>query len=144
MLIGSFSSFYMNRMMGFIKSHHYLDKEDSIEPTIEALVSYEPEGNEVNEFSELKYSFIDSTDKLEIQLSDVISGIIRLLYSYVEFSDQLGIESFLMTANPQQKKNLELLHENILMAEAECEGFIYRVQVPEDEYKMSVLFSKNL
>ncbi|KJV50066.1 hypothetical protein VH86_02580 [Pantoea sp. BL1] len=144
MLIGSFSSFYMNRMMGFKNSHHYLDKEDSIEPTIEALVSYEPEGNEVNEFSELKYSFIDSENKLEIQLSDVVSGIIRLLYSYVEFSDQLGIESFLMTANQQQKKNLKLLHENILMAEAECEGFIYRVQVPEDEYKMSVLFSKNV
>ncbi|QXO44446.1 hypothetical protein JC794_10345 [Morganella morganii] len=114
MLIGSFSSFYMNRMMGFIKSHHYLDKEDSIEPTIEALVSYEPEGNEVNEFSELKYSFIDSTDKLEIQLSDVISGIIRLLYSYVEFSDQLGIESFLMTANPQQKKKLGIVTRKYL------------------------------
>lgn len=143
-LIGSFSSFYMNRMMGFINSHHYLDKEDTIEPTIESLVNYESKGSTANEFSRLEYSFIDSSDKLEIQLSDVVSGVIRLLYSYVENSDQNNIESFLSTATPQQKRNLKLLHDNILAAESECEGFIYRVQVPEDEYKMSVLFSKSM
>lgn len=139
-LIGSFSSFYMSRMMGFLNSNHFLDKEDTIEPIIESLVKHQPPNDDVNPFENLKYQFVESTTALEIQLSDVVSGIIRLLYSFIEDSDQDDVEKFILNANNQQRKNLELIYNNILKAEKECEGFIFRVQVPGDEYKMDILF----
>lgn len=140
-LIGSFSSFYMTRMTGFLNSNHFLDKEDTIEPVIESLVKHHPSNNDENPFSNLSYQFVESTTALEIQLSDVVSGIIRLLYSFIEDSDQDNVEKLILNANQQQKTNLELIYKNILKAEKECEGFIFRVQVPGDEYKMNILFN---
>jgi hypothetical protein len=137
-LIDSFSSFYVNRMMGFLNSKHILDNEDTIEPEIESLVKGTiPD----NPYSKIDYVFVDSETNIEIQLSDIVSGLIRLLYSFVETSNQDEIENFLKNASELQKKNLKLLYENILKSEKECEGFIYRIQVPVDEYKMSLLFS---
>lgn len=140
-LIDSFATFYITRINGFKNSKHILDKENTIEPEIISITKHSNIGNDENPFFGIDFKFVDSTESIEIQISDITSGIIRLLFSFIEESNQENIQAFLDSATTQQLDNLKILYKNIEKSYSECKGFIFRVQVPDDEIKMYKLFN---
>ena len=65
-LIKSFSCEYANRLIVFARSKHVFDHMITAENEIESNRSF---------YAGINYSFVDFTDCLYIQLSDVVAGI---------------------------------------------------------------------
>ncbi|EJE6943381.1 DUF3800 domain-containing protein [Salmonella enterica] len=141
LLIDSFSHFYLNRLNGFRNSQHLLDEEDLVEPHLVLSTKNEFIGDEKNQYYGLNFKFIKSESNIEIQISDIISGIIRSLYSFIEQVEFSEIDSFIENPTELQKDNIKKLSMLISKSVNECEGFIFRTQPQMDESKMYKLLS---
>ncbi|EGT5320011.1 DUF3800 domain-containing protein, partial [Salmonella enterica subsp. enterica serovar Muenchen] len=141
LLIDSFSHFYLNRLNGFRNSQHLLDEEDLVEPHLILSTKNEFIGDEKNQYYGLNFKFIKSESNIEIQISDIIAGIIRSLYSFIEQIEFSEIDSFIENSTELQKDNIKKLSMLISKSVNECEGFIFRTQPQMDESKMYKLLS---
>ncbi|MCU1788570.1 hypothetical protein CUU54_06815 [Pectobacterium polaris] len=140
-LIDSFAPFYLNRVNGFRNSQHLLDEEDLIEPYLLLSTKNELINNEPNPYYGLDFKFVKSVDNIEIQISDVVAGIIRSLYTFIEQIEYTEIDTFIDNTTELQRKNIKMLGMIISKSVEECEGFIFRTQPQMDELKMHKLFS---
>lgn len=127
-LIDSFDSLFLRPMYIYPTSSHTFDNETEVQ---EAL------GNTQIEYKGrfVEYTFVDSRDCIEIQLSD---GICGLLGSHFNFLEDHSVEELIeikQNLNPVQSQTLSLLSRLIDFSEAESNGFMHRISPMDSDYK---------
>ena len=127
-LIDSFKSNFIRPLYIYPKSSHTFDNETEIQ---EAL------GNTQVEYkgSFVEYSFLDSLDCIEVQLSDCICG---LLGSHFNFLEEHSVEELIeikLNLNPVQRLTLSLLRKLIDISDAQSNGFMHRISPMDSDYK---------
>jgi hypothetical protein len=127
-LIDSFDTLFQRPIYIYPHSTHTFDNETEVQ---EAL------GNTQFEFKGklVEYSFVDSLNCLEIQLSD---GICGLLGSHFNFLEEHSVEELIVikkNLNPAQRKTLSLLKELIDISDAQSNGFFHRISPIDSDFK---------
>ena len=127
-LIDSFDSEFLRPLYIYPTSSHTFDNETEVQ---EAL------GNTQVEYKRrfVEYSFVDSRDLIEIQLSD---GICGLLGSHFNFLEEHSVEELIdikQSLNPVQRQTLSLLSKLIDISDAQSNGFMHRISPLDSDYK---------
>lgn len=127
-LIDSFDNEFLRPLYIYPTSSHTFDNETEVQ---EAL------GNTQVEYKRrfVKYSFVDSRDLIEIQLSD---GICGLLGSHFNFLEEHSVEELIdikQSLNPVQRQTLSLLSKLIDISDAQSNGFMHRISPMDSDYK---------
>lgn len=135
-LIEDFSFFYINRINTFPDSVHILDNESKVEEAIIKICNSNPS------YSNLNFSFVESVEleNYRVQISDVLSGFIRLYFGFLEFASIDEVISFNNELNPLQKRTLRLFKNLLDKSVDECPLLLHRVLSPIDEHKATILF----
>ncbi|EKF74535.1 hypothetical protein A11A3_07910 [Alcanivorax hongdengensis A-11-3] len=126
-LISDFFIYYLRNTYLFKNSKHFFDEEKEIEAIFNKYDLVD-KGVIIN-----NYSFVNSEEMLEVQVSDVLAG---LLGKYSTFLSDTGKDKIKIIKNnlrQQQLSNLNLLEKLIDKSDAVSRGFFYRC-VSEDEY----------
>jgi hypothetical protein len=131
-LIKDFSIFYSRTIYLFLKSTHFFDKEDSIEPLLDDL-------NLTNKDSKIdNYHFIDSKDNLLIQLSDILVGFVGKFYNALNDYTEKQLEEILGGLESIQLEVLKLLYEVIKVSDNRG-AYIYLVVSNDELRKMKLI-----
>ncbi|MGX0959538.1 hypothetical protein AB7M18_005666 [Pseudomonas viridiflava] len=127
-LIDSFKSNFIRPLYIYPKSSHTFDNETEIQQTLgNTQVKYK--------VSFVEYSFVDSLDCIEVQLSDCICG---LLGSHFNFLEEHSVEELIeikQNLNPIQRLTLSLLRKLIDISDAQSNGFMHRISPMDSDYK---------
>lgn len=127
-LINGFDDLFQRPLYIYPTSSHTFDNETEVQ---EALGSTQVEYK--GRF--VKYSFVDSRDCLEIQLSD---GICGLLGSHFNFLEEHSVEKLVeikKNLNSVQCQTLSLLSKLITISDAQSNGFMHRISPLDSDYK---------
>lgn len=127
-LIDSFYHQFLRPLYMYPTSLHTFDNETEVQEALEnTQVKYK--GRFVD------YSFVDSRDCVETQLSD---GICGLLGSHFNFLEKHSVEELIeikKNINPVQRQTLSLLRKLIDISDAQSNGFMHRVSPVDSDYK---------
>ncbi|WP_421286546.1 DUF3800 domain-containing protein [Aeromonas veronii] len=137
-LIEDFYFFYMNRIKMFPNSLHIFDNEYEIEGELNRIKEYDAH------FNKMSFSFVESKEagNYLVQISDVISGFFRLYFDFLEYASIEQVEDFVRELNTLQSETLTLFKKLLDQSINESHILLYRVIVPIDECKGSILFSE--
>ncbi|KRV69405.1 hypothetical protein AO721_10920 [Aeromonas veronii] len=137
-LIEDFYFFYMNRIKMFPNSLHIFDNEYEIEGELNRIKEYDAH------FNKMSFSFVESKEagNYLVQISDVISGFFRLYFDFLEYASIEQVEDFVRELNTLQSETLTLFKKLLDQSINESHILLYRVIVPIDEHKGSILFSE--
>lgn len=127
-LIDSFDNLFQRPLYIYPTSLHTFDNETKIRETL-GNTQFEYKGRFV------KYSFVDSRDCIEIQLSD---GICGLLGSHFNFLEEHSVEELIevkQNLNPVQRQTLSLLSKLIVISNAQSNGFMHRISPLDSDFK---------
>jgi hypothetical protein len=135
-LIEGFEDFYLHRICSFRNSTHVFDEE----PTVQAAIG----GIRILDGGrEVRFSFVDSRQVGEIQLSDVVVGF---LGKYFTFIDQTPLPALLRKRKELTKvqaANLELLAQLIEISDKTCNVLLHRITTLDSDCKSdSFLFGR--
>ena len=127
-LIKSFRELFLRPLYIYPVSSHTYDNETEVQ---EAL------GNTQVEYKErfVEFSFVDSRNCREIQLSDCICG---LLGRHFDFLEEYSVEELInikKNLNPAQRQTLSLLNKLIDISDAQSNGFIHQISPMNSLYK---------
>ena len=120
-LLDSFDKFYAERIMLFKNSTIIFDNETRIserltEPAYEIMIG-----------AHKNYQFADSKTNTNIQLSDLIIGIIGKYFSFLNTHETHEVEQFLCNTSAIQQHNLTNLKRLIDRSDAQCNAFYHYV-----------------
>jgi hypothetical protein len=135
-LISDFFIYYLRNTYLFKKSKHIFDDEKDIEAIFEGYDLID------NGVVIKNYSFEDSRDFLEIQVSDVISGLLAKYFTFISKADKEEVKRVKANLSQVQLRNLGLIEDLIDKSDAVSRGFCHRT-VSEDEYLKSNYFIHN-
>lgn len=127
-LIDGFDHQFLRPLYIYPTSSHTFDNETEVQ---EALGSTQVQYK--GRF--VKYSFVDSQNCIEIQLSD---GICGLLGSHFNFLEEHSVEELVdikRNLNPTQRHTLSLLSKLIDMSNNQSNGFVHRISPLDSDYK---------
>jgi len=127
-LIDSFSILFLNRLCVYPASSHTFDNETEIREAL-AKNPVEYRGRVV------EYSFVDSRDCIEVQLSD---GICGLLGSHFNFLEEYSVKELIEIKkglNLVQRQTLSLLSKVIDLSNTQSNGFMNRISPMDSDYK---------
>lgn len=127
-LIDGFDSLYLRPLYIYPKSSHIFDNETEVQ---EAL------GNTQIEYRGgfVKYSFVDSLDCIEVQLSDGICGLLGRHFNFLEEHSAKDLIEFKKNLNSVQCQTLSLLKELVDMSDAQSNGFLHRIAPMDSDFK---------
>lgn len=117
-LIESFSPFFLRPLYTFPLSAHTFDEEGEIQQELDKF-TYSYKGNKID------YQFSNSQDSFEIQLSDVLCGLIGKYYDFLSENSSQELHSIKKGLNERQLLNKRLLTELIMKADQESNGFLH-------------------
>ncbi|UXZ23903.1 DUF3800 domain-containing protein [Pseudomonas sp. YeP6b] len=137
-LIGDFSTFYINRISTFPESEHVLDDEDQVEPLIDSVFSA------MDKADKYDYKFISSVGSLPIQVADCIAGIFRVLLAYLEDASLDDVTFFKKGLNAMEDATFSKLKSLLERSIEECGLLFHAVMVPADLEKYEELFADQL
>lgn len=103
MLIQEYYIFYTERCEIFSKSHHIFDEELTVQKQISDLELYE-DGVQLN-----NWQFVKSHENIYVQISDLIAGLLRKLFMFLDKHSLTDIVSIAMKLNDTQIKNFTIL-----------------------------------
>ncbi|WP_337155118.1 hypothetical protein [Proteus terrae] len=132
-LIKSFADFYFNRLIVFPKSEHLFDEEKTIIDKLNDRTRVLQQGEVGN------HDFMKS-EYYPIQVSDVVAGLFRTIFIFLEDKDIDEIKEFKKNINPRQKECLDLLKLIINKSNNESQGFTFRILPISTNEKYRVLF----
>lgn len=114
---------YSRNITLFNNSQHIFDKEDNIQEGFDKKVSVYSGSAQTN------YEFVDSTSSREVQISDVIVGIISRYYDFLDQHTPFEIISYLETVleNPHQKETLSSLVQLIGRSSDKNQALIHNI-----------------
>lgn len=103
MLIQEYYIFYTERCEIFSKSHHIFDEELTVQKQMSNLELYE------NDIHLSNWQFVKSHENIYVQVSDLIAGLLRKLFLFLDENPLTDIISIAMKLNDAQVKNFTLL-----------------------------------
>lgn len=103
MLIQEYYLFYTERCEIFSKSNHIFDEELTVQKQIADLELYE-NGIQFN-----NWQFVKSHENIYVQVSDLIAGLLRKLFMFLDANSLTDIVAIAMKLNDAQVKNFTLL-----------------------------------
>jgi hypothetical protein len=127
-LIDGFDILFQRPLYIYPTSSHTFDNETEVQ---EAL------GNTQVEYKGrfVKYSFVDSQDCIEIQLSDGICGLLGSHFNFLEAHSVEELIEIKQNLNPVQRQTLSLLRKLIDISDAQSNGFMHRISPMDSDYK---------
>lgn len=107
-LIDGLEVFYRYRLEQFPKCTHIFDNEYKIEEHFNYIKGSDPviDGSD--------YRFVNSKEHYEVQLSDVISGLFKNYFTFINDTKVEEIGSIKSSLNPIQRENLEIIRNLII------------------------------
>lgn len=103
MLIQEYYIFYIEKCEIFSKSHHIFDEELTVQKQMFNLELYE------NDIHLSNWQFVKSHENIYVQVSDLIAGLLRKLFLFLDENLLTDIISIAMKLNDAQVKNFTLL-----------------------------------
>ncbi|MHC9162798.1 DUF3800 domain-containing protein [Pseudomonas aeruginosa] len=127
-LIDSFDALFLRPLYIYPTSSHTFDNETEVQ---EAL------GNTQVAYKDrfVEYSFVDSRDCIEIQLSDGICGLLGSHFNFLEEHSVKELIEIKKNLNPAQSQTLSLLSKLIAISDAQSNGFMHRISPMDSDYK---------
>jgi len=127
-LIDNFGMLFRRPMYVYPTSSHTFDNETEVQEMLRKF-HFKYNGKLVD------YSFVDSLNCIETQLSD---GICGLLGSHFNFLEEHSVERLIeikQNLNPVQHQTISLLSKLILISDAQSNGFMYRISPMDSDFK---------
>lgn len=118
MLIQEYYLFYLERCELFSNSHHIFDEEPIVEKKLSEIELCEDGAVFQN------WSFVKSNDNILIQVSDLIAGLLRKLFTFLDESALDEIITIALKLNEIQVKNFTILFELINRSDKKSPLFI--------------------
>lgn len=136
LLIDGFENFFLNRICTFKNSKHIFDEEKEVQKVISRF-------RIMNGTREMDYVFMDSKEVPEIQISDVIVGLLGKYFTFIEKKSFPTLMRIRETLTSTQVKNLGLLGDLISMSDAVSNNLIFRITTLDSDWKSDAfLFGK--
>lgn len=126
MLIQEYYIFYTERCEIFSKSHHIFDEELTVQKQISDLELYE-DGVQLN-----NWQFVKSHENIYVQVSDLIAGLLRKLFMFLDEHSLTDIVSIAMKLNDTQIKNFTILWMLISKSDEKSPLFIKNANSPKN------------
>ena len=118
-----FTEFYLEPLMLFCNSTHWLDEEVYVKQDFEKFSVASPD------FQSIRHEFLKSESNLSVQMSDVMVGIIGKLFQYTNKICSIEqLDSDLKGMTIEQHRNFRLLASLILRSMDEFPALVNRVQ----------------
>ena len=127
-LIEDFHGHFLRSLYIYPTSTHIFDHESEVQQDF-AKTQVQFKGKVVD------YSFVNSQDSIEVQLSDGICGLLGCHFNFLEektFKELIEIKEKL---NPRQKETLYLLQQLIDKSNSQSNGFLHRISAMDSDYK---------
>lgn len=141
MLIQEYYLFYTERCEIFSKSNHIFDEEPTVQKQIADLELYE-NGIQLN-----NWKFAKSHENIYVQVSDLIAGLLRKLFMFLDANSLTDIVAIAMNLNDAQVKNFKLLWMLISKSDNKSPLFIKNANsqknVQERMMKLQLLGASN-
>ena len=118
MLIQEYYLFYLERCELFSNSHHIFDEEPIVEKKLSEIELCEDGAVYQN------WSFVKSNDNMLIQVSDLIAGLLRKLFTFLDENALDEIITIALKLNEIQVKNFTILFELISRSDKKSPLFI--------------------
>ncbi|EKB3555212.1 DUF3800 domain-containing protein [Vibrio parahaemolyticus] len=128
-LIDGLEVFYRYRLMQFPSATHVFDNEYKIEEHFESMKDFDPVINNTN------YVFVDSKKNYEVQLSDVMSGLFKNYFTFINEVKLSEIEGIKSSLNPLQLDNVELIKELILKTDSVSKPMLHYTSSASESIK---------
>ena len=127
-LIDGFDRFFLNRICIFKNARHVLDEEKTVQAELARF-------RLMNGKREMDISFVDSVNIPEIQLSDVVVGLLGKYFTFIENTHCSELMRLRENLTPMQKRNLELLGELISISDEISNGLLFDITTLDSGYK---------
>ena len=125
-LINGFSPFFIQKICLFKNSEHIFDVEEVVKADISAIKFIDGACNLTN------YRFADSKDEAGVQISDVITGILGKMFTFLNTTSASEIARLIGHPTDQQRKNLCLIKKLLQRTLEECPAFAHYTLSLED------------
>jgi hypothetical protein len=126
-LIDGFAPFYVQRLCLFKNSHHILDVEEVVREHLERT-PFTDGDHELRHFR-----FAVSHDETGIQVSDVVTGLLGKLFSFICATDDAELVTVRRALGRQQRRNLDLLNTLLDRSIEENKAFAHFVLSLRDQ-----------
>lgn len=120
-LIDGLSFFYDNQMKKFKYSQHIFDNEYKIQYAFEKNKAWD------KKLKNMDYSFVDSKQHFEVQLSDLVSGLFYKYFTFLNEFEYDEVQEIKKNMGSIEKKNIELMRMLLEKADAENPHFLFYV-----------------
>lgn len=130
-LIDGFHRFFLNRICTFKNARHILDEEKTVQAELARF-------RLMNGEEEMDVSFVDSVNVPEIQLSDVVVGLLGRFFTFIENTHSSELVRLRDNLTPTQKQTLDTLGELISISDAVSNDLLFRVTTMDSNYKSDV------
>jgi len=130
-LIDGFHRFFLNRICTFMNARHVLDEEKTVQAELARF-------RLMNGEEEMDVSFVDSINVPEIQLSDVIVGLLGRFFTFIENTHSSELVRLRANLTPTQKQNLDTLGELINISDAISNDLLFRLTTMDSNYKSDI------
>lgn len=132
-VISNFAPFYFRNTYIFPNSNHIFDAEHSIEGVMSSFVFPADPGKTPN------YRFVESRSVNEIQVSDVVAGLLGKYFTFIRDSSDADIARSKNSLNDQQRNNMAALRDLIDKSDFVSNAFFHSVAT-EDEFRKHLYF----
>lgn len=126
MLIQEYYLFYSERCEIFSKSRHIFDEEFTVQRQMSELELYE------NSVQFKNWQFVKSHENIYVQISDLIAGLLRKLFMFLDENSFTDVISLAMTLNDIQVKNFTILCNLIDKSDDKSLLFIKNANTPKN------------
>lgn len=126
LLIQEYYIFYLERCEIFSNSHHIFDEELTVQKQMSELELYE-NGIQLN-----NWQFVKSHENIYVQVSDLIAGLLRKLFMFLDENSLTDIVSIAAKLNETQVKNFTLLWILISKSDQKSPLFIRNANSPKN------------
>lgn len=127
-LVGSFDMLFQRPLYIYPTSSHTFDNETEVQEVL-GKTQYEYRGKLVD------YSFENSLDRIEIQLSDSICGLLGSHFNFLEEHSAKKLIEIKGNLNSTQRQTLLLLKKLMEISDAQSNGFIHRISPMDSDFK---------
>ena len=126
MLIKEYYLFYLERCEIFSKSLHIFDEEKAVEKNLSNIQLYE-HGKILNH-----YKFVKSHENIFVQISDMIAGLLRRLFIFLDEKSIGEIKSLAEKLNENQINNFNILWRLISRSDEKSSLLIKNANTPKN------------
>ncbi|GEQ99283.1 hypothetical protein JCM17844_29200 [Iodidimonas gelatinilytica] len=135
-LIDGFGPFFVQRICLFKNSEHIFDVEEVVKTNIATMKFVDGARKLTN------YRFADSKDEPGVQVSDVITGLLGKMFTFLNGTTASDLTNIRTQLTDQQRRNLGLLETLLDHALEENPAFAHYTLSLEDLRRKNVLFSR--